>query len=118
MTTTIEAPAIVTRRVNRFYIFTGPVALLRAATLDEIRATAKDLKRRRHVNAAIVGAYVDLPESDRLLTVAELRYLSEAGIGVSMDRFLTTLGVTRRYDYQPAPHVAPAGIVRRPAEAR
>jgi hypothetical protein len=109
-----------TRRVNRFYIYTGPARLLAVATADELRAALKRMRERRHVNVNIVAEEIRGRESGNprygLLTVAELQFLEHGAIGESMDRYLRRIGVTRRYDYVVAPPALPTGVRRRPQE--
>lgn len=120
MNSPMNSPTLETRRVNRFYVYTGPSDVIRVATMEELRDALVRMKQRRHVNVAVVAEEVRKRESgdprSGFLTVAELQFLEHAAIGESVDRYFRRINVTRRYDYVRAEPAAPVGVRRRPAE--
>lgn len=87
------------RRANKFYIYTGPDALVRPATTAEIEAAIVVMTRQQHVNRNIVKSHlVTLPE-EWPLTVIELMFLQSTEMGIRLDRFAARHGVDRTYLY-------------------
>lgn len=96
-------PNIVTRRLNQFYVYTGPSWLLRPANVAELEKAANEMAVNRHVNRTIVVEELRRREAgtDTPMSVLELQYLRWSSYKEPMEEFIRGKGCSRRYAYVP-----------------
>jgi hypothetical protein len=89
---------IIERRANPVFVYSGPERYVRPATRDELLAAQSLMAQQRHVNSRILAERIGRLEGDEWpLTVIELMALASTELGLKMERFAATHGVTRKY---------------------
>lgn len=95
---------MITKRCNRWYIYTGLPKYLAVPTVGELAVTISDMTRVGHVNRLIVqlelSARQRAPrEGEWPMTRIELWFLRDAAVGEQITEFLKRYGVTRAYKF-------------------